>query len=86
MGTHLGVLRGSSPMYTNMTGIRWLSKNLSILVLWTKVASELEGLKELKKNLKLLSIKKILYLEEKLGKKMIQDNHSHGTQNGTPHY
>ena len=51
-------------MYTNMTGIRWLSKNLCILVLWTKVASELEGLKELKKNLKLLSIKKILYLKD----------------------
>ena len=30
--------------------------------------------------------KKIVYLEEKLGKKMIQDNHSYGSQNGTPHH
>ena len=30
-------------MSTNMTGFRWFSKKLCILVLWTKVASALEG-------------------------------------------
>ena len=33
-------------MNTNMTGLRWLFKNLlCILVLWAKVASAIEGLK-----------------------------------------
>ena len=32
-------------MNTNMTGFRWFSKHLSVLVLWTNVASALEGLK-----------------------------------------
>ena len=41
MGTHLRVLSKSYPMNTNMTGFRWLSK---ICILWTKVASALEGL------------------------------------------
>ena len=45
MGTHLRVLAESYPMNTNMTGFRWFSKNICILVLWTKVASALEGLK-----------------------------------------
>ena len=31
-------------MSTNMTGFRWFSKNLCVLVLWTKVASALEGI------------------------------------------
>ena len=44
MGTHLRVLSESYPMYTNMTGFRWFSKNLCILVLWTKVAWALKGL------------------------------------------
>ena len=32
-------------MNTNMTGFRWLFKNLGILVLWTKVAVALEELR-----------------------------------------
>ena len=44
MGTQLRVLSESFPMNTNMTGFRWFSKNLCILVLWAKVASALEGL------------------------------------------
>ena len=44
MGTHLRVLSESFLMNTNMTGFRWFSKNLCILVLWMKVASALEGL------------------------------------------
>ena len=44
MGTHLRVLSESYPMNTNMSGFRWFFKNLCILVLWTKVASALEGL------------------------------------------
>ena len=46
MGTHMRVLSESYPMSTNMTGFRWFSevfRNLCILVLWTKVASALEG-------------------------------------------
>ena len=31
-------------MNTNMTGFRWFSKNLCVLVLWAKVISALEGL------------------------------------------
>ena len=38
-------LSESYPINTNMTGFRQLSKNLCILVLWTKVALELEGLR-----------------------------------------
>ena len=45
MGTHLRVLSESSPMNTNMTGLRWFFINLCVFVLWTKVASALEGLK-----------------------------------------
>ena len=41
MGTHLRLLSESSPINTNMTAFRWFSK----LVLWTKVASVLEGLR-----------------------------------------
>ena len=44
MGTHLRVLSESYLMNTNMTGFWWFSKNLGILVLWTKVALALEGL------------------------------------------
>ena len=44
MGTHLRVLSENFPMNTNMTGFRWFPKNLCVLVLWTKVASALEGL------------------------------------------
>ena len=43
MGTHLRVLSESFPMNTNMTGLRWFSKK-KIFVLWTKVATALEGL------------------------------------------
>ena len=32
------VLSESFPMNTNMTGFRWLSKNLCVIVLWTKTA------------------------------------------------
>ena len=32
-------------MNTNMTGFRWFSKNLSVLVLLTKLASASEGLR-----------------------------------------
>ena len=41
---YLRVLRESYPMNTNMTGSRWFSKNLYVLVLWMKVASALERL------------------------------------------
>ena len=44
MGTHVKVLKESFPMNTNMTGFRWFSKKLNVLVLWMKVASALEGL------------------------------------------
>ena len=44
MGTHLKVLSESYLMDTNMTGFRRFSKKNCILVLWTKVASALEGL------------------------------------------
>ena len=45
MGTHLRVLMESYPMNTNMTGLKWFTKNLCVIVLWTKVASALEGLR-----------------------------------------
>ena len=44
MGTHLIELSESYLMNTNMTGFRYFSKNLCIIVLWMKVASALEGL------------------------------------------
>ena len=44
MGTHLRVLGESYPMDTKMAGFRTFFKNLRVLVLWTKVASALEGL------------------------------------------
>ena len=44
MDNHLRVLCENYPMYINMTGVRWFSKNHCILVLWTKVALPLEGL------------------------------------------
>ena len=44
MGTHLIVLCESFLMNTNKTGFQWFSKIFSILVLWTKIASALEGL------------------------------------------
>ena len=34
-------------MNTNMAGFRWFSKNLGILMLWMKVASALEGLRQI---------------------------------------
>ena len=43
MGTYLRVLSESYSMNANMTGFRWFSKNLGILVLRMKVASVLEG-------------------------------------------
>ena len=43
MGTHLKVLGESYAINTNMTGFRWFSKNLWVLLLWTKIASALEG-------------------------------------------
>ena len=42
--THLRVLIKSYLMNTNITGFRWCSKVFCVLVLWTKVASALEGL------------------------------------------
>ena len=45
IGTHLRVLSESYLMNTNMTGFGWLSRYRCILVLWTKVARALEGLK-----------------------------------------
>ena len=44
MSTHLRVLSQSYPMNTNMIGFRWFFRKLCILVLWTKLASALEGL------------------------------------------
>ena len=46
MGTHLIVLSESYLMNTNMTGFIWFSKEMCILVIWTKVASALEGLRK----------------------------------------
>ena len=43
LGTHLRVLY--YPIYTNMTGFRWYSKNLCVLIYWVKVALALEGLR-----------------------------------------
>ena len=37
-------------MNTNNSGLRWFSKDLCIIVLWTKVVSPLEGLTILCKN------------------------------------
>ena len=45
MGTHLRQLSESYPMNTNMTGFRWFSKNICVLVFWSKVALALEWLK-----------------------------------------
>ena len=39
MGTHLRVLSESSPINTNMTGFRWYSKYICVLVLRTNVAT-----------------------------------------------
>ena len=47
MGTHLRALSESYPKNTNMTGLRWFSKIFASLCLLTKVALELEGLKDL---------------------------------------
>ena len=44
MGTHLRVLSKSILMNTNMTGFRWFTKNVWVLVLWMRVALALEGL------------------------------------------
>ena len=46
MGTYLRVLSESFLKNTNMTGLRWFSKMFAFHVLWTKVASALEGLKK----------------------------------------
>ena len=45
MGTHLRVLSVSVQMNTNMTGFKWFSKEIfvSLCLIWTKVASTLEG-------------------------------------------
>ena len=46
MGTHMRVLSESFPMNTNMVGfLKTVFINLCILVLWTKVATALEGLR-----------------------------------------
>ena len=47
MGTHMRVISRGFPMNTNMAGFTWFSKDLCILVLWTEVASALEGLREI---------------------------------------
>ena len=44
MGTHLRVLSESFPMNTNMTGLKKNFEETCVLVLWTKIASALEGL------------------------------------------
>ena len=44
MGTHLRELSESFPMNTNMTGFRCFSKNICVIVVWTKEVSALEGL------------------------------------------
>ena len=44
MGTHLRVHSESLPINTNMTGLRWFSKNICILVHRAKVAFALEEL------------------------------------------
>ena len=44
MGTHLKVLSEGYLMNTNKTGFGCFYKDLCFLVLWTKVASALEGL------------------------------------------
>ena len=44
MSTLLRVLSESYPMNTNITGFGWCFKNIGIRVLWTKVASALEGI------------------------------------------
>ena len=38
MGSHLTVLSESFSMNTNMTGLRWFSKQICVLVVWKKVA------------------------------------------------
>ena len=47
MGTHQRVLGESYPMNTNMIRVKMDFVNLSVLLLWTQVASALEGLKDL---------------------------------------
>ena len=44
MGTQMRELNESFHMNTNMTGFRWFPKIFSVLGLWIKVASALEGL------------------------------------------
>ena len=67
MGTHLRVLSGSCLMSTNMTGFRWFSKTF-VLVLLTKVASALKGLRntfgKINKIDKNLGFRKKPYIEE----------------------
>ena len=46
MGTHLRVLSKSYTMNTNLTGIKWFSKNRYVLMLRVKVASAWEGIFE----------------------------------------
>ena len=48
MGTHLRVLGNSFPMNTKMTGFKLIKKY--VLVLWTKLASALNGLINVNKN------------------------------------
>ena len=43
-GTHITVLSESFPMNTNMTDFRCFSKIFASVMLWTKIASALEGL------------------------------------------
>ena len=45
MVTHLRVLSESYSLNANMTGFKWFQK-LCIIMLWMKVASALEGLKD----------------------------------------
>ena len=46
MGTTLRVLDESYPMNTNIKGFRCLFNNRCVLVLWTKVAAALHGLRQ----------------------------------------
>ena len=61
MGIHLIVLSESYPMNTKMTGFRCFFKNLCILVLYTKVASALEGLSFKKNSKYMIKIKKLIW-------------------------
>ena len=65
MVTHLRVFSESYPMNTNITEFRWFSKIFASLWFSTKVAVALEGLKNIKKILKMASFKKNYCFEKR---------------------